>query len=84
VHRRRQKYKESQATTFREFIQKLRIALREANGTKYWFKVINEFKISNETQLKHLLKEIDKISRILGSVVSKADWRIQNKKYELI
>ena len=73
-------FEEAQSTTYKEFIQKLRIALRESNETKYWFKVINELKISNKTQLKYLQKEIDEISRILGSIVSKADKTIRNKK----
>jgi len=73
-------FEEAQSTTYKEFIQKLRIALRESNETKYWFKVINELKISNKNQLKYLQKEIDEISRILGSIVSKADKTIRNKK----
>ena len=35
-------FEEAQSTTYKEFAQKLRIALREANETKYWLRLIKE------------------------------------------
>ena len=72
-------FEEAQSTTYKEFAQKLRIALREANETKYWLRLIKELKIVNPTRIDDLLNEIDEISKILGSIVSKVDKKIQNK-----
>jgi len=66
-------FEEAQSTTYKEFIQKLRISLREANESKYWLRVIKELNISNIEITDALLNEIDEISKILGSIVSKAD-----------
>ena len=66
-------FEEAQSTTYKEFIQKLRISLREANESKYWLRVIKELNISNAQKTDELLKEVDEISKILGSIVSKAD-----------
>jgi four helix bundle protein len=41
-------YEESQSTTFKEFIQKLRIALREANESKYWLTIIERLNLGDK------------------------------------
>ena len=69
-------FEEAQSTTYKEFIQKLRISLREANESKYWLRVIKELNISNSKITDELLKEVEEISKILGSIVSKADKKI--------
>ena len=69
-------FEEAQSTTYREFIQKLRISLREANESKYWLRIIKELNISNIKITDELLKEVEEISKILGSIVSKADKKI--------
>ena len=70
---------EAQSTTYKEFIQKLRISLREANESKYWLKVIKELKITDEKELNTLINEVVEISKILGSIVSKADKKVNTK-----
>ena len=72
-------FEEAQSTTYKEFIQKLRISLREANESKYWLRVIKELNISNAQKTDELLKEVDEISKILGSIVSKADKKLNKK-----
>ena len=69
-------FEEAQSTTYKEFIQKLRISLREANESKYWLRIIKELNISNSKITDELLKEVEEISKILGSIVSKADKKI--------
>jgi four helix bundle protein len=64
-------YEESQSSTEKEFVQRLRIALREANESKYWYKIVDNLDISNTEELKRLLQESNEISLILGSIVSK-------------
>ena len=72
-------FEEAQSTTYKEFIQKLRISLREANESKYWLRVIKELNISNAQKTDELLKEVEEISKILGSIVSKADKKLNKK-----
>ena len=72
-------FEEAQSTTYKEFIQKLRISLREANESKYWLRVIKELNISDIKITDELLQEINEISKILGSIVSKADKKLKQK-----
>ena len=72
-------YEEAQSSTYREFSHKTRIALREANETKYWLRVLEKLAIGDTELLKSLLNEINEISKILGSIVSKIDKKIKNQ-----
>jgi len=63
-------YEESQTATYKEFNNRIRIALREANETSYWLKIINKLNIGNNTSIEFLLSEIDKICKIFGSIYS--------------
>ena len=68
-------YEESQTATYNEFIQRIRISLREANETIYWLKIIDALNLgSTENRIK-LINEADQIGKILGSIVSKANQR---------
>ncbi|MHB2149556.1 four helix bundle protein [Calditrichota bacterium LG25] len=69
-------YEESQASTYKEFINKNRIALREAKESIYWLKIIKRLQIGNLEILENLISECKEISNIFGAIVSKAD----NKK----
>lgn len=64
-------YEEAQSSSEKEFVQKLRIALREANESKYWYKIIDELNVLRTNELKKLLKESHEIPLVLGSIVSK-------------
>jgi len=72
-------YREAQTSTFPEFIQKTRIALREANESNYWFEIIKELKIGNEKNIEALYKESNEIALILGAIASKADRKRRQK-----
>ena len=72
-------YEEAQSSTYREFSHKTRIALREANETKYWLRILEKLAIGDTELLKSLLNEINEISKILGSIVSKIDKKIKNQ-----
>jgi len=66
-------YEESQSATYKEFINKNRIALREANESIYWLKIIQRLQIGNKENLENLISECKEISNIFGAIVSKAD-----------
>ncbi len=70
-------YEESQNTTYKDFIHKVKIALREANETKYWISLIERLEIGKNEQLTILSDEARQISLILGAIASKADKKIK-------
>ena len=72
-------YEESQSSSYKEFGQRTRISLREANETKFWLKVIDKLNIGEKEKLKQLMKEAEELSRILGSIVSKVDAKLKSK-----
>jgi four helix bundle protein len=71
-------YEESQSSSYKEFAQKTRISLREANESKYWLKVIEKLEIGDRKKLDYLMIEAEEISRILGSIVSKVDRKLKS------
>lgn len=73
-------YEESQSATYKEFLQRIKIALREANETIYWLKIISKLEIGNGNKVKNLLDEVVQISLILGSTATKADNKLKNAK----
>ena len=73
-------YIESQSSTYKEFIQKVRTALREANETQYWIYLLHDNNAGNVEHSKWLIDEIDQICRILGSITSKAHRKLRKEK----
>ena len=73
-------YEESQSCTYREFLQKIRIALREANETKYWLNIIKKLEIIETKNTDILINEVSEITNILGAIASKADKKIRATK----
>jgi len=72
-------YEESQTSTYREFLQKVKIALREANETTYWLKIIDRLDLAKKEKISELIQESSEISLILGSIASKADKKIKGE-----
>ena len=73
-------YEESQSSTYKEFLQKVRIALRESNETKYWLNIIKKLSMVDNNLNDALLKEVTEITNILGAIASKADRNIRKLK----
>jgi four helix bundle protein len=70
-------YEESQSSSYKEFIQKSRIALREANESKYWLKIIRRMNLGDTVCCEKLLREANELSLIFGSIVSKSDRKLK-------
>jgi four helix bundle protein len=70
-------YEEAQSSTYKEFLSRLRIALREANESKYWLKIMTELKMGDDDVRNALINEIVTITRILGSITSKVDRKLK-------
>jgi four helix bundle protein len=71
---------ESQNASYREFIQRVKIALREANETKYWLRIIKKLEISNTNIIEELCDEASQITLILGAIASKAEKKTKDIK----
>jgi len=69
---------EAQSSSDKEFVQKLRIALREANETVYWFRLIEALKLGDSKNRELLLKESREISLILGAIVSRLNKKLKS------
>jgi len=68
---------EAQATSYKEFIQRMRIALREANESRYWLILLKNLELGDSQEVNRLLNECKEISKILGSIVSTASNRLE-------
>ena len=51
----------------RDFIKFFEIALKSANETKYWLCLLRDATETNKEKIIFLLKEVDEISKMLGS-----------------
>lgn len=66
-------YEESQTATFNEFMQRIRISLRETNETIYWLKIMDALNLGSSDGRIRLLNEAVEIGKIFGSIASKAN-----------
>lgn len=65
-------YEESQAGSSKaDFINKVKIALREARETNYWLRILKELNNNNDVSLDLLIKESQELKNILGTIVVK-------------
>ena len=55
-----------------DFISKYAIALKEARETRYWLRLISEAELIDENAVGALIRESGELSRILGSITSRA------------
>lgn len=51
----------------KDFIRFYEIALKSANETKYWLGLLRDATLSDKQKIDHLLREVEEISRMLGS-----------------
>jgi len=80
---------EAQAAQSRaDFLSKMSIAAKEARETRYWIRLTRDAKIINFESLNPLLEELERILRILTSIVkttseSASPSKIQNPKSKI-
>ncbi|HVO76337.1 MAG TPA: four helix bundle protein [Ignavibacteriaceae bacterium] len=65
-------YEEAQAASSKaDFLNKVRIALREMRESNYWMRVINCIRIGDFIEGIRLQNESEELKKILGSIASK-------------
>ena len=66
-------YREASDTgSKKDFVHRIRIALREAKETEYWLQLIEEAHPELDSQLEVLLKEVAELRKILAAIMIKA------------
>ncbi len=53
-----------------DFLHKLKIALKEAQETRYWLRNIRESELLVDQEVKDLTQESDELVRILNSIIT--------------
>lgn len=66
-------YEEAQAGSSKaDFINKVRISLREMRESNYWLRIIKGIDSEANTELNYLIQESKELKLILGSIVQKS------------
>ncbi len=62
----------------KDFMMRIKISRKEAKESRYWLKLVNCSKDSEEEQ-KNLIQEADELMRIFGAIVEKTNNKINTK-----
>ena len=66
-------YEEAQAGSSKlDFINKVRISLREMRESNYWFRILKCIGNEDSSELENLIQESKELKLILGAIVQKA------------
>lgn len=57
----------------KDFIQRLKIARREAKESQHWLELILEANLNKETALKPLMREAEELKNILSAIIIKSE-----------
>lgn len=55
----------------KDFLQRMKIARREAKESLHWLELLLEANNNKESEIKPLLKESDELKRILSAIIEK-------------
>ena len=67
-------YEEAQgASSKADFINKVRISLKEMREANYWLRILQKIESKQPTRLNLLIKESNELKNILGSICKKAN-----------
>lgn len=64
------------ASSKKDFIHGLVIALKEARETEYWLKVIKESELVSESKLAEGLQEVNELIKILTTIVKRSKLKL--------
>ena len=72
---RESKHAQSEA----DFLSKMSIAYKEADETDYWLNLLHDNGYLNESQFESLKKDMDRILKILTSIVKTMNEKVKKK-----
>jgi four helix bundle protein len=64
----------------KEFLRYYRIALKSANESKYWLRLIKEGFLNNNENIDSLTAEVYELSNIIASIIIKINKRINEEE----
>jgi four helix bundle protein len=74
-------YEEAQGASSRsDFLNKVRIALKEMRESNYWLRILLKLETINPELNKKLLVESEELKKILGAITSKVGKQIESSK----
>ena len=56
----------------KDFLQRMRIARREAKESHHWLELLLEANLDKESAIRPLVKEADELKRIFSSIIDKS------------
>jgi four helix bundle protein len=62
-----------------DFLSKMSIAYKEADETDYWLNLLHDNGYINESQYESLKKDIDRILKLLTSIVKTLNQKVKSK-----
>ena len=62
-----------------DFLSKMSIAYKEADETEYWLNLLHDNGYINESQYESLKKDMDRILRLLTSIVKTMNQKVKGK-----
>lgn len=66
-------YEEAQAACSRaDFLNKVRISLKEMRESNYWLRILSDLEMSNKKEIESLVNESVELKNILGSISKNA------------
>ncbi len=57
----------------KDFIQRLKIARREAKESLHWLELILEANVNKEVEIKPIIKESEELKNILSAIIAKTE-----------
>ena len=57
----------------KDFVQRLKIARREAKESHHWLELIMEANTNKENEVKPLIKEAEELKNILSAIINKSE-----------
>jgi four helix bundle protein len=57
----------------RDFVQRLKIARREAKECSHWLELISEANEEHQTKISPLIRECEELKNILSAIINKAE-----------
>ena len=70
------------AQSDKDFVSKHKIALKEANETRYWLRLMGATNLLSEKASQSLIKDVDELIKILTSIVNTKENRMDDRANE--
>ena len=67
------------AQSDKDFVSKHKIALKEANETKYWLRLMSATELLGEKEMKSLINDVDELMHMLTAIINTTEKKLKGK-----